>query len=113
MPASYNPKGYLDVPPICNRVGSPWFDQPAECSCASEWPKFFAAALQSGQASRLLSTPCYDGIMKIEPGTKPCASYRRPGGHNMKERWWYNAVLEGLAKVTDKSGSTRTIALVN
>jgi hypothetical protein len=51
--------------------------------------------------------------MTIEPGKKPCASYRRPGGHLMKERWWYNAVLEGLAKVTDKSGNTKAIALVN
>ncbi len=70
-------------------------------------------ALMSGQATRTLSTPCYDGTMTIEPGHKPKASYRRPGGHLMKERWWYNAVLEGLAKVTDKSGKTKAIALVN
>jgi hypothetical protein len=31
----------------------------------------------------------------------------------MRERWWYNAVLEGLAKVTDKFGRTKTIAIVN
>jgi hypothetical protein len=103
----------LDVPPICNRIATPWFDQPAECQCESEWPKFFAAALQSGQATRTQTTECYDGTMTIEPGKKPCASYRRPGGHLMKERWWYNAVLEGLAKVTDKSGKTKAIALVN
>ena len=49
----------------------------------------------------------------MEPGIKPCASYRRPGGHNMKERWWYNAVLADLAMVTDKSGHSKAIALVN
>ena len=112
-PASYNPQGYLDVPPICNRIATPWSFQPAECQCEKAWPKFFAAGLMSGQITRTLSTPCYDGIMTIEPGKKPCASYRRPGGHLMKERWWYNAVLEGLANVTSKSGHTKTIAIVN
>jgi hypothetical protein len=103
----------LVPPPICNRIASPWFDKPVECQCETEWPKFFASALMSGQATRTLSTPCYDGIMTMEPGKKTCASYRRPGGHLMRERWWYNAVLEGLAKVTDKFGRTKTIAIVN
>ena len=82
---SYNPQGYLDVPPICNRIGTPWSTLPAECQCEKEWPKFFAAALMAGQTTRTLSTPCSDGIMTIEPGKKPVARYRRPGGHMMKE----------------------------
>jgi hypothetical protein len=112
-PATYNPQGYFDPPEICNRVATPWLSQPAACKCETEWPTFLAAALSSGQAVRTLSTPCYDGTMTIEPGQKPIASYRRPGGHQMKERWWYNAILEGLVIVTDKSGHTKTIALVN
>jgi hypothetical protein len=112
-PATYNPQGYFDLPEICNRIATPWLSQPAECKCETEWPTFLAAALSSGQAVRTLSTPCYDGTMTIEPGQKPIASYRRPGGHLMKERWWYNAILEGLVIVTDKSGHKKTIALVN
>jgi hypothetical protein len=112
-PATYNPHGYLDVPEICNRIATPWSTQPGECKCETEWPTFLTAALSSGQAVRTLTTPCYDGTMTIEPGQKPIASYRRPGGHNMKERWWYNAILEGLVIVTTKLGHTKTIALVN
>ncbi len=112
-PASYNPQGYLDVPPLCNRIASPWGEKPAECLCGSEWPKFFSAALSSGQLQRIQSTDTYHGTLTCEPGIKPCASYRRPGGHNMTHRWWYNAVVEGLMKVTDKSGHTKAIAIVN
>ncbi len=112
-PASYNPQGYLDVPPLCNRIATSWSEPPAECVCGSEWPKFFSAALSSGQVKRIKSTDCYHGTLTIEPGIKPCASYRRPGGHNMTHRWWYNAVVEGLAKVTDKSGKSKDVALVN
>jgi hypothetical protein len=113
VPPSYNPHGYLDVPQICNRIATPWSSPPADCQCAVEWPTFFAAALMSGQATRMQTTPCYDGTMTIEPGTKPSVSYRRPGGHLMKERWWYNGVLLGFAKVTDKLGHSKTIALAN
>jgi hypothetical protein len=113
VPASYNPQGYLDVPPLCNRIANPWGEKPAECVCGSEWPKFFSAALSSGQVQRIQSTETRHGILTTEPGIKPCASYRRPGGHNMTHRWWYNAVVEGLAKVTDKSGHTKAIAIVN
>ena len=81
--------------------------------CGMEWPTFLAAALQSGQAVRKLSTPCFDGTVTIEPGKKNTASYRRPGGYQMKERWWYSDLLDSLVEVTTKSGHTTTIALVN
>ncbi len=112
-PASYNPQGYLDVPPLCNRIANPWGEKPAVCVCGSEWPKFFSAALSSGQVQTIKSTKVRHGTLTIEPGIKPGASYRRPGGHNMTHRWWYNAVVEELAKVTDKYGHTKAIAIVN
>ena len=112
-PASYNPHGYLEVPDICNRVATEWGQQPAECKCATEWPQFLAAAYSSGQAKRVQSAQCYDGVLRLEPGQKPVASYRRPGGHNMRERWWYNAVLEGLVNVQTRTGQSKSIAVVN
>jgi hypothetical protein len=112
-PASYNPHGYLEVPDICNRIATEWGQQPADCKCATEWPQFLAAAYASGQAKRVQSVECYDGVLRMEPGQKPVASYRRPGGHNMKERWWYNAVVEGLVIVQTRTGQSKNIALVN
>ena len=112
-PASYNPHGYLELPGICNRVATEWGQRPAECKCATEWPQFLAAAYASGQAKRVQSVDCYDGALTLEPGQKPVASYRRPGGHNMRERWWYNAVLEGLVIVKTRTGQSKSIAVVN
>ena len=112
-PLCFNPTGFSPIPPLCNRVGTEWGSQPADCSCKDAWPGFYAAALASGQAVRVASADCYDGIITMRPGEKPCASYRRPGGHNNKERWWYNAILEGLGQITDRAGHSQIVALVN
>ena len=112
-PVCYNPKGYLVVPDICNRIASDWGKPPAECMCATQWPAFLAAAIASGQAKRVQSALCYDGALTLEPGQKVTASYRRPGGHNMRERWWYNAVVDSFVDIMSKTGHSSTIAIVN
>ena len=101
------------MPDICNRVATEWLRKPGECKCATEWPLFLATAYASGQARRVQSMECYDGVLTLELGQNPVCSYRRPGGHNMKERWWYNAVLEGFVVVQTRSGQFKSIALVN
>jgi hypothetical protein len=103
----------LEVPDICNRVATDWGKEPAECMCAKEWPAFLAAAYASGQAKRVPSAVCYDGELKLEKGQKVTASYRRPGGHNMGESWWYNAVVESFVDIVSKTGHSSTIAIVN
>ena len=112
-PVCYNPHGYLEVPDICNRVATDWGKDPAGCMCATEWPAFLAAAYASGQAKRVRSAVCYDGALTLEKGQKVTASYRRPGGHNMGERWWYNAVVESFVDIMSKTGHSSTIAIVN
>ena len=112
-PVCYNPHGYLEVPDICNRIATDWGKDPAGCMCATQWPAFLAAAYASGQAKRVQSATCYDGALTLEPGQKVTASYRRPGGHNMGERWWYNAVVESLVDIMSKTGHSSTIAIVN
>ena len=112
-PVCYNPHGYLEVPDICNRIATDWGTDPAGCMCATQWPAFLAAAYSSGQAKRVQSAQCYDGALTLEPGQKVTASYRRPGGHNMKERWWYNAVIDSFVDIKSKTGHSSTIAIVN
>ena len=112
-PVCYNPHGYLEVPDICNRIATDWGKDPAGCMCATQWPAFLAAAYSSGQAKRVQSAVCYDGALTLEPGQKVTASYRRPGGHNMKERWWYNAVIDSFVDIKSKTGHSSTIAIVN
>ena len=112
-PVCYNPHGYLEVPDICNRIATDWGKDPAGCMCAMQWPQFLAAAYSSGQAKRVQSAVCYDGELTLEPGQKVTASYRRPGGHNMKERWWYNAVIDSFVDIMSKTGHSSTIAIVN
>ena len=112
-PVCYNPHGYLEVPDICNRIATDWGTDPAGCMCATQWPAFLAAAYSSGQAKRVQSAVCYDGALTLEPGQKVTASYRRPGGHNMKERWWYNAVIDSFVDIMSKTGHSSTIAIVN
>ena len=112
-PVCYNPHGYLEVPDICNRIATDWGTDPAGCTCATRWPVFLAAAYSSGQAKRVPSAVCYDGALTLEPGQKVTASYRRPGGHIMRERWWYNAVVESFVDITSKTGHISTIAIVN
>ena len=112
-PVCYNPHGYLEVPDICNRIATDWGKDPAGCMCATQWPAFLAAAYSSGQAKRVQSAQCYDGALTLEPGQKVTASYRRPGGHNMRERWWYNAVVESFVDIMSKTGHSSTIAIVN
>ena len=112
-PVCYNPHGYLEVPDICNRIATDWGKAPAGCMCATEWPAFLAAAYASGQAKRVPSAVCYDGELKLEKGQKVTASYRRPGGHNMGESWWYNAVVESFVDIVSKTGHSSTIAIVN
>ena len=112
-PVCYNPHGYLEVPDICNRIATDWGKDPAGCMCATQWPAFLAAAYSSGQAKRVQSAVCYDGELMLEPGQKVTASYRRPGGNNMRERWWYNAVVESFVDIMSKTGHSSTIAIVN
>ena len=112
-PVCYNPHGYLEVPDICNRIATDWGKDPAGCMCAMQWPQFLAAAYSSGQAKRVQSAVCYDGELTLEPGQKVTASYRRPGGNNMRERWWYNAVVESFVDIMSKTGHSSTIAIVN
>ena len=112
-PVCYNPHGYLEVPDICNRIATDWGKDPAGCMCATQWPAFLAAAYSSGQAKRVQSAVCYDGELTLEPGQKVTASYRRPGGNNMRERWWYNAVVESFVDIMSKTGHSSTIAIVN
>ena len=112
-PVCYNPHGYLEVPDICNRIATDWGKDPAGCMCAMQWPQFLAAAYSSGQAKRVQSAVCYDGELTLEPGQKVTASYRRPGGHNMREKWWYNAVVESFVDIVSKTGHSSTIAIVN
>ena len=112
-PVCYNPHGYLEVPDICNRIATDWGTAPAGCMCATEWPAFLAAAYASGQAKRVRSAVCYDGALTLEKGQKVTASYRRPGGHNMGESWWYNAVVESFVDIVSKTGHSSTIAIVN
>jgi hypothetical protein len=112
-PVCYNPHGYLEVPDICNRIATDWGKAPAGCMCATQWPAFLAAAYASGQAKRVQSAVCYDGALTLEPGQKVTASYRRPGGHNMGEVWWYNAVVESFVDIMSKTGHSSTIAIVN
>ena len=112
-PVCYNPHGYLEVPDICNRIATDWGKDPAECMCATQWPQFLAAAYSSGQAKRVQSTECYDGELTLEPGQKVVASYRRPGGNQMRSKWWYNAVVESFVVVKSRTGQSSTIAIVN
>jgi len=64
-PVCYNPKGYLEVPDICNRIATDWGKDPAGCMCAMQWPQFLAAAYSSGQAKRVQSAVCYDGELTL------------------------------------------------
>jgi len=112
-PKTFNPAGYKELPPICNRVGTEWGAQPEPCACETEWPAFLATALQTGQATIIDEVDTFDGKLRIIPGVKPTASYRRPGGHNMKERWWYNAVVVQAYSVFGKDGKCRQVVAVN
>ena len=112
-PACYNPQGYLEEPKNCNRLATEWGKDPAGCMCAMQWPQFLVAAYSSGQAKRVQSAVCYDGELTLEPGHKVVASYRRPGGIHMREKWWYNAVVESFVVVKSRTGQSSTIAIVN
>ena len=72
-----------------------------------------AAAFALGQAKRVPSAECYDGVLTMIAGQKTISSYRRPGGNNMKERWWYNGLLEGFVLVHTKTGQSKSVAIVN
>ena len=49
-PKTFNPSGYLDMPPICNRVAAKWGQPPLPCQCKEEWPRFLSQAVPIGQA---------------------------------------------------------------
>jgi len=49
-PKTFNPSGYMDLPPICNRVAAEWGQPPLPCACKDEWPRFLSQALPKGQA---------------------------------------------------------------
>jgi hypothetical protein len=112
-PKTFNPAGYKELPRICNRVGTEWGEAPAPCVCKTEWPAFLATALQTGQATIIYEVDTSDGKLRISPGVQPTASYRRPGGHNMKERWWYNAVVVQAYSVFGKDGKRRQVVALN
>jgi hypothetical protein len=70
-------------------------------------------ALKTGQAVVTRKVDMSDGVMTTSPESKPTASYFRPGGKNMGERWWYNAVLTEAYNVQDKTGKKFQVAAVN
>jgi hypothetical protein len=112
-PKTYNPAGFKEHPPLCNRVATEWGKPPLECSC-KEWPGFLAAALASGQAKVANTIRASDGIIYISGDSKPVFAYWRPGGHNMGERYWYNGVFGQAFNVTRKVDSqTFQVAAVN
>ena len=94
-------------PPVCNRVNRPWNKPPAPCSCA-EWPAWLSKAVQANLAVKIpvLTTASGEQIECEE--SKPDVAYWRPGGHNMGETFWYNAVVSGVYKLKDI-----TVAAVN
>lgn len=49
-PKTFNPSGYIDLPPICNRVAAEWGKPPLPCACKDEWPRFLSQAVPTGQA---------------------------------------------------------------
>lgn len=49
-PKTFNPSGYMDLPPICNRVAAEWGQPPLPCACKDEWPRFLSQAVPMGQA---------------------------------------------------------------
>lgn len=49
-PKTFNPSGYMDLPPICNRVAAEWGKPPLPCACKDEWPRFLSQAVPTGQA---------------------------------------------------------------
>jgi hypothetical protein len=85
-------------PPVCNRVNRPWNKPPAPCSCA-EWPAWLSKAVQANLAVKIpvLTTASGEQIECEE--SKPDVAYWRPGGHNMGETFWYNAVISGVYKL--------------
>jgi hypothetical protein len=87
-------------PPVCNRVNRPWNKPPAPCSCA-EWPAWLSKAVQANLAVKIpvLTTASGEQIECEE--SKPDVAYWRPGGHNMGETFWYNAVISGVYKLKD------------
>ena len=85
-------------PPWCNRVAAPWGEKPKECVC-SAWPQYLVGALQDGWATRLDRAEAHDGIIELSSTEKPVCAYWRPGGTNMKERYFYNAVVAGAYEV--------------
>jgi hypothetical protein len=112
-PKSYNPAGYKEHPPLCNRVAREWGKPPQECSCKA-WPGFLATALASGQAKVTNTIRVSDGVIYIAGDSKPEFAYWRPGGHNMGECYWYNGVFGQAFDVKRKVDSqTFQVAAVN
>ena len=67
-----------------------------------------------GLAERIIdSVDAYDGRLDIPRDEKVVCSYRRPGGHLMRERWWYNGLIAKAYSVCGKDSRCYQVVAVN
>ena len=85
-----------DPPPICNRVAAEWGQEPLPCHC-DEWPQWLADHAEEWELLQEWGMP--SGTVHVKGDGKPPCAYYRPGGNNMKERHFYDAVLLGIYKL--------------
>ena len=91
-------------PPICNRVGVAWGTEPLPCHCDQWWP-WLEKHTGPGQAAQLLDEVATNwDEEKVKATPQPLVSYWRPGGRNMRERYFYNGVVLGAWKVLFPGG---------
>ena len=100
----------LQAPPICNRVNSPWNQNPTACSC-EKWPQFLAQNLNITHLAKTLGyCTDADGVCK-EVSTGDYVCYWRPGKQNHK--WWYNGKVLSLQLVQFPSGKSAPVMGIN
>ncbi len=102
-------------PPLCNRVAAPWGAEPLPCDC-ERWPAWIAENVGSARCRptpelRCPVAPASAAPVDVRPQQK--VSYWRPGGKNMKERYFYNGIALGAWEITWDTGRVETVVSVN
>ena len=102
----------VPMPELCNRAGAPWGQKEFPCQC-EQWPAFIEAGLRSGLVRPIKQVTSIEGEPIDLSSGKPHVGYWRPGGHNMVERFFYDAVVVGAWSVTQMDGTEKSCASVN
>ena len=106
-------KATMDPPPrICNRTAVAWGTpvKKADCQCAD-----FSRWIGKHKADNSLVQPVDSAsdCLGKEWHLDDKISYWRPGGKNMKERFWYNGQPSEIWKVRFPTGVWRNVVALN